>query len=189
MKKKIKNNVYVGVIINYLLFSATTPLVNIYFIQKVSTVTFSIVNWVSIVLTLLMNKLLKNKSNRDILERFFLLIIIVDTILFLLVSFIGEYYIDFRFFGLAVLNGTTTAIWMCIMQSNINKVFSGEELTNFQTYQEYLISIAQLIGASIAVVLTKIDIDINILMLIQIIASVTMGYFDFKTIKIIKSNA
>lgn len=75
------------------------------------------------------------------------------------------------------------------MKSNINKVFSGDELTNFQTYQDYLISIAQLAGATTAIILTKMDIDINILMLIQIIASITMGYFDFKTIKIIKSNA
>lgn len=187
ISKQIRNNLYIGVFINCLLFSATTPLVNIYFIQKVSTVTFSIVNWVSIVLTLLMNKILKSKGNRDILEQFFLPMIIIDTVLFLLVSFIGEYYINFRFFGLAVLNGTTTAIWMCIMKSNINNVFMGDELTNLETYQDYLISIAQLIGATIAIVLTKINIDINILMLIQIIASVTMGYFDFKTIKIIKA--
>ena len=62
----------------------------------------------------------------------------------------------------------------------------GDELTNVETYQDYLISIAQLIGATIAIVFTQINIDINILMLIQIIASVIMGYFDFKTIKIIK---
>ncbi len=189
IKKEIKKNLYTGIVINYLLFSATTPLVNIYFIQKVSTITFSIVNWASIVIILLMNKFLKNKSNRDILERFFLPVIIVDTILFILISFVGEYYINFRFFGLAILNGTTTAIWMCVMKSNINNVFIGDELTNLEIYQDYLISIAQLIGASIAIVLTKMDIDINILMLIQIVASITMGYFDFKTIKIIKINA
>ncbi len=72
------------------------------------------------------------------------------------------------------------------MKSNINNVFMGDELTNVETYQDYLISIAQLIGATIAIVFTQINIDINILMLIQIIASVIMGYFDFKTIKIIK---
>lgn len=148
--------------------------------------TFSIVNWVSIVLTLLMSKILKNKDNRDLLEKFFLLIIILDTITFFIISFVGEYYINIRFFGLAVLNGTTTAIWMCIMKSNINKVFRGDELTDFQTYQDYLISIAELIGATIAIILTKFNTNINILMTMQIIASVIMGYFDYKVIKIIK---
>lgn len=187
MKDKIKKNLYIGIVVNCLLFSATTPLVNIFFIQKVSTVMFSIVNWVSIMIVLGMNKILKSQKNREILQRFFLPIIIIDTLLFLLISFIGEYYINIRFFGLAVLNGTTTAIWMCIMKSNINNVFMGDELTNVETYQDYLISIAQLIGATIAIVFTQINIDINILMLIQIVASVIMGYFDYKVIKIIET--
>lgn len=177
---------YIGVFVNYLLFSATTPLVNIFFIQKVSTTTFSIVNWVSIVLTLIMSRILKDKINRDILEKFFLMIIILDTVVFLLISIVGEYYINVRFFGVAILNGTTTAIWMCVMRSNINKVIIGEELTDFQTHQNYLISVAELIGATIAIVLTKIDIGIEMLMFVQIVASVTMGFFDYKTINIIK---
>lgn len=172
--------------INYLLFSATTPLVNIFFIQKVSTTTFSIVNWVSIILTLLMSHVLKDKKNRDILEKFFLLVIILDTVIFLLISIAGEYYINIRFFGLAILNGTTTAIWICVMQSNINKVIMGEELTDFQTHKNYLSSIAELIGATIAILLTKIDIGIEMLMFIQIVASVSMGFFDYRTIIIIK---
>ena len=175
-----------GVFTNYLLFNMTTPLINIFFIQQISTMMFSIVNWTSIVLTLIMSKILKSKNNRDILEKFFLLIIILDTIVFFIISFVGEYYINVRFFGLAVLNGTTTAIWMCIMKSNINKVFSGDELTDFQTYQDYLISISQLIGATLAIVLTKFKTDINILMVMQIIASIIMGYFDYKVIRIIK---
>ena len=187
MKDKIKNNLYIGVFTNYLLFSATTPLVNIFFIQKVSTVVFSIVNWVSIIIVLVMNKILKSQKNREVLQKFFLPIIIIDTLIFLIISFAGEYYINIRFFGLAILNGTTTAIWMCIMKSNINKVFMGDELTNFQTQQEYLVSISQLIGATIAVLLTKLDVGIEILMLIQIIASVIMGYFDYKVIKIIET--
>jgi hypothetical protein len=185
LEDKVKKNVYVGVFVNYLLFSATTPLISIFFIQKVSTIVFSIVNWVSIIIVLIMNNFLKSQRNRDFLQRFFLPIIIIDTVLFIIVSFVGEYHVDVRFFGLAVLNGTTSAIWMCIMKSNINKVFAGDNLTNFQTYQDYLISVSQLIGATVAVVLTKLNIDINILMSIQIIASVTMGYFDYKTIKII----
>ena len=72
------------------------------------------------------------------------------------------------------------------MKSNINKIFMGEELTNFQTQQEYLISISQLIGATIAVALTKLDMSIEILMFVQIIASIIMGYFDYKVIKIIE---
>lgn len=187
MKDKIKNNLYFGIFTNYLLFSATTPLVNIFFIQKVSTVVFSIVNWVSIIIVLVMNKILKSQKNREVLQKFFLPIIIIDTLLFIIISFAGEYYINIRFFGLAILNGTTTAIWMCIMKSNINKVFMGDELTNFQTQQEYLVSISQLIGATIAVLLTKLDVGIEILMLIQIIASVIMGYFDYKVIKIIET--
>lgn len=183
---KVKSNLCIGIFTNYLLFSATTPLVNIFFIQKVSTMTYSIVNWTTIIIMLLMNKILKKKDNRDLFERFFLPIIVIDTILFFIVSFVGEYYINFRFFGLAVLNGTTTAIWMCIMKSNINKVFMGDDLTNLETHQDYLISIAQLIGASAAIILTKFNLDINILMLLQIIASVSMGYFDYKTIRIIK---
>ena len=76
MKDKIKNNLYIGVFTNCLLFSATTPLVNIFFIQKVSTVVFSIVNWVNIIIILAMNKILKSQKNREKLQKFFLPIII-----------------------------------------------------------------------------------------------------------------
>lgn len=186
IKTKVKNNLYVGSFINCMLFAATTPLVNLFFMQKVSGFIFSIVNLVSIVTVLIMNKLLKSKSNRSLLERLFLQIIILDTFLFLIISAMSEHFVNIRFFGLAVLNGTTAAIWLCIVRSNINKVFSGEELTDFQTHQEYLSSISQLIGASLAVALTKIDIGITALMFIQIIASVIMGYFDYKTIKIVR---
>lgn len=165
----------------------TTPLVNIFFIQKVSTVVFSIVNWVSIIIVLFMNKVLKSQSNRDVLEKFFLQIIIIDTLLFILTCFISGYYINIRFFSMAILNGTTTAIWMCIMKSNVNRVFTGNDLTNFETQQDYLASIAQLIGATVAILLTKLNTNINILMLMQIVASIVMGYFDYKVIKIIKS--
>lgn len=166
----------------------TTPLVNIFFIQKVSTVVFSIVNWVSIVIVLFMNKVLKSQNNRDVLEKFFLQIIVIDTLLFILTCFISGYYINIRFFSMAILNGTTTAIWMCIMKSNINRVFIGNDLTNFETQQDYLASIAQLIGATVAILLTKLNTNINILMLMQIVASIVMGYFDYKVISIIKSN-
>lgn len=148
---------------------------------------YSIVNWVSIIIVLAMAKILKSQSNREFLERFLLQIIIADTLLFLLISFAGEYYINIRFFGLAIINGTTSAIWMCIMRSNINKVFEGNELTNFQTHQDYLASIAQLVGATVAIGLIKLNININILMLLQVVASSVMGYFDYKTIRIIKN--
>ena len=163
------------------------PLVYIYFIQKVSTTIFSMVNWVSIIIALLMSKILKNKNNRDFLEKFFLQIIIIDTVLFFLISFAGEYYINIRFFGIAIINGTTTAIWMCIIKSNINKVFIGDDLTDFNTHQDYIVSIAQLIGASLAIILTKFNVSINILILLQILASMIMGFFDYKTIKLIKN--
>lgn len=167
----------------------TTPLVYIFFIQKVSTVVFSVVNWVSIVIVLFMNKILKSQSNRDVLEKFFLQIIILDTILFILTCFISGYYVNIRFFSLAILNGTTTSIWVCIMKSNINRVFIGDDLTNFQTQQDYLSSIAQLIGATIAILLTKLNTNINVLMLMQIVASIVMGYYDYKVIKIIKGES
>lgn len=175
-----------GLFVNCLLFSATTPIVNIFFIQKVSSIIFSIVNWTSIIVVLAMNKILKNQRNRKKLEKAFLQIMTIDTLLFIFISFASEYYINLRFFGLAILNGTTTAIWMCIMKSNINRVFAGEELTNLQTQQEYLGSVAELIGASMAIVLIKLNINIDVLMLVQVIASTVMGYFDYKTITLIK---
>lgn len=183
---KIKNKLFTGEFINCLLYSMTIPLVNIFFIQKVSTVIYSVVNWVSIIVVLLMNRFLKNQNNRDKLEKIFLQIIIIDTILLLTISLFGAVYINFRFFSMAILNGTSTAIWACIIKSNINRVFTKNDLTDFQTQQDYLMSIAQLIGASLAIILTKFNLNIDILMLIQVIASAIMGYFDYSTVKIIK---
>jgi len=164
----------------------TTPMINIYFLQRVSTYIFSIVNWVGIVSVLIINWILKKQKNRDILQKFFLLIIILDLTGFVCVSLYGLQHINVRFFGIALLNGTSSAIWMCIIKSNINKVWYGEELTNYQTQESYLVSIAQVIGASLAILLVRLNINVNILIGLQILAQFVMSVFDYKSIKTIE---
>lgn len=185
-KLRIKRNLCIGLFINYLLFSATTPMVNLFFIQKISSFMYSITNWVSIILGIIMNKILKKKTNRNIIENKLVPIILLDTVLFILSSIIGKSYINVRFLGLAILNSTTTTMWVCTMRSNINKIFISEELTEFNINQDYVVSIAELLGASSAILITKIGINIDILMSLQIMASLIMGYFDYKALQLIK---
>ena len=97
--------------------------------------------------------------------------------------------VNIRFFGLAILNGTSASIWICIMKSNINKVWQGDELTNYQTQESYLESIAQIMGATLAIVVIKFGVSINVLIGLQIFAQFIMGIFDYKVIKIVEKKA
>jgi len=156
--------------------------------QKVSTYIYSIVNWVGIITIFLINYILKKQKNRELLQKFFLLIIILDVLGFLFVSIYGMNNIQIRFFGIAILNSTSSAIWMCIMRSNINKIWQGEELTNYQTQESYLVSIAQIMGATLAIVVIKLEVSIDILIGLQIFAQFIMGIFDYKVIRIVESD-
>ena len=71
------------------------------------------------------------------------------------------------------------------MKSNINKIWQGEDLTNYQTQESYLVSIAQILGATLAIIVIKFDVNINVLIGLQILAQFIMGIFDYKVIKII----
>jgi len=177
----IKLYLYTGVFTNCLLFALTTPTINIY-----STYIYSIVNWVGIITIFLINYILKKQKNRELLQKFFLLIIILDVAGFLFVSIYGLQNINIRFFGISILNGTSSAIWMCIMKSNINKIWQGEELTNYQTQESYLVSIAQIVGATLAIVVIKLEVNINVLIGLQILAQFVMGIFDYKVIRIVE---
>ena len=157
--------------------------------QKVSTYIYSIVNWVGIITIFIINYILKQQKNRELLQKFFLLIIILDVLGFLFVSICGINNVNIRFFGLAILNGTSASIWICIMKSNINKVWQGDELTNYQTQESYLESIAQIMGATLAIVVIKFGVSINVLIGLQIFAQFIMGIFDYKVIKIVEKKA
>ena len=154
--------------------------------QKVSTYIYSIVNWVGIITIFLINYILKKQKNRELLQKFFLLIVILDVLGFLFVSIYGLHNINIRFFGISILNGTSSAIWMCIIKSNINKIWQGDDLTNYQTQESYLVSIAQIMGATLAIVAIKFEVSINILTGLQIFAQFIMGIFDYKVIKIVE---
>jgi len=154
--------------------------------QKVSTYIYSIVNWVGIITIFLINYILKKQKNRELLQKFFLLIVILDVLGFLFVSIYGLHNINIRFFGISILNGTSSAIWMCIIKSNINKIWQGDDLTNYQTQESYLVSIAQIMGATLAIVAIKFEVSINILIGLQIFAQFIMGIFDYKVIKIVE---
>ena len=156
--------------------------------QKVSTYIYSIVNWVGIITIFMINYILKKQNNRELLQKFFLLIVILDVLGFLFVSIYGLHDINIRFFGIAILNSTSSAIWICIMKSNINKVWQGEELTNYQTQESYLIYIAQIMGATLAILMIKLEVNINILIGLQILAQFIIGIFDYKVIRIVEKN-
>ena len=74
------------------------------------------------------------------------------------------------------------------MKSNINKVWQGEELTNYQTQESYLIYIAQIMGATLAILMIKLEVNINILIGLQILAQFIIGIFDYKVIRIVEKN-
>ena len=72
------------------------------------------------------------------------------------------------------------------MKSNINKIWQGDDLTNYQTQESYLVSIAQIMGATLAIVVIKLEVSINILIGLQILAQFIMGIFDYKVIRIVE---
>jgi len=74
------------------------------------------------------------------------------------------------------------------MKSNINKIWQGEELTNYQTQESYLVSIAQIMGATLAILMIKLEVNINVLIGLQILAQFIMGIFDYKVIRIVERN-
>ena len=74
------------------------------------------------------------------------------------------------------------------MKSNINKIWQGDDLTNYQTQESYLVSIAQIMGATLAIVVIKLEVSIDVLIGLQILAQFIMGIFDYKVIKIVEKD-
>ena len=98
-----------------------------------------------------MNSLLSNQKWRHYFKQFALYFLALDSILYIIIIFLGIDYINIRFIGLAVINSLLCNIWFIMLSDALNKNISGDTLTNFKVLQRSWMLWGSLIGSGIGI--------------------------------------
>ena len=111
----------------------TSPTINLYYMKVVTPQVYTSAQTISTLSAALMTAFLTKQSNRDRLKVWFAPVLIVDSVGFFALSWLGTLNPNIRFIGFSILFSTTMTVWSTIMLGAINNALSSEELTDFQT--------------------------------------------------------
>lgn len=165
----------------------TVPVIHVYMIQHISADFYKIVIFLEQILALLSFILLdkKNEKNEPInlirIRRYFVPIVIVDIFLFFC-SNAFYWYPEIRFILITILDGTSSIIWVLVMQDVFNQVLSGTDLTVFTNKLQKTERIGSVVGVT---VLVFVDLSLEMALLLQITAYSYMAIYDIKIYKML----
>ena len=177
MSNTIKWLMIVSQDISNLIFGFTTPVVYVYFMSLVSPNIYSLFNFIKAGLAAIVNSLLSNQIYRHCFKQFALYFLALDSILYVIIIFLGIEYINVRFIGLAIINSLLNNIWFIMLSDVLNKNISGDELTNFKVLQRSWMLWGSLIGSGIGVWINN-SISIEFALILQAISTVLIAICD-----------
>ena len=166
-----------------LVYAATSPTIQIYFMRMISSEVLAAANIVGIGLAAMVNSTIS--SVREFYHKWFLVIVVVDVICFCLISFLGINYPSVRFFGFAVLNAVSTTLWVTVMRDAVNGVLRGEKLTEWQACNNAFELYGAFLGGLAAIFIFD-TVDIELCVLLQCLANMVMGVTDLIAYKELK---
>ena len=134
--------------------------------------------------------LLTNKESREkimnIYRRHFNIIVVVDMVLFAVISGLSTEMIVVRFLGFSVLNAVTSTLWGAVIQDRINNVLHGSELTDWSALLSAYKLYAALIGSALLFIIVSMPIEVAIGL--QCFGNTAMGLLDIKAYKLLKED-
>lgn len=173
-----------GTAVMDLVYSATSPIIQVYFISLISSSVLAAANILTTALAAGVNASVQSDKLKDFYRHHFLWIITIDIICFTLVSFEGISIPEIRFLGLAVLNAVSSTLWFTVVTDAINHQIDGGKLTKWNSLSKTVNLTAALVGSVIAIIFTNISVEVCIT--VQCLASLFMGVTDWLAYKEIR---
>ena len=183
MSNKLKFYLLSGPVLVSFIFALTSPIIQIYFVSRVSTEIFATANMLSTGLAALVNSSVAVDRIMRWYKKHFYSIVIIDLLCFCIVSFLSTEYITVRFLGLAILNAVSTNLWCVLMRNAVNNIIKGDSLTKWESFESAWNLGGQFFGAALAIYF--IDIPLELCIGLQCIANIIMGTTDYKAWNII----
>ena len=183
MSRKLKFYLLSGPVLVSFIFALTSPIIQIYFVSRVSTEIFAAANMLSTGLAALVNSSVAADRIMRWYKKHFYSIVIIDLLCFCIVSFLSTEYITVRFLGLAILNAVSTNLWCVLMRNAVNNIIKGDSLTKWESFESAWNLGGQFFGAALAIYF--IDIPLELCIGLQCIANRIMGTTDYKAWNII----
>ena len=178
MSNKLKFYLLSGPVLVSFIFALTSPIIQIYFVSRVSTEIFAAANMLSTGLAALVNSSVAVDRIMRWYKKHFYSIVIIDLLCFCIVSFLSTEYITVRFLGLAILNAVSTNLWCVLMRNAVNNIIKGDSLTRWESFESAWNLGGQFFGAALAIYF--IDIPLELCIGLQCIANIIMGTTDYK---------
>ena len=178
MSNKLKFYLLSGPVLVSFIFALTSPIIQIYFVSRVSTEIFATANMLSTGLAALVNSSVAVDRIMRWYKKHFYSIVIIDLLCFCIVSFLSTEYITVRFLGLAILNAVSTNLWCVLMRNAVNNIIKGDSLTRWESFESAWNLGGQFFGAALAIYF--IDIPLELCIGLQCIANIIMGTTDYK---------
>ena len=178
MSNKLKFYLLSGPVLVSFIFALTSPIIQIYFVSRVSTEIFAAANMLSTGLAALVNSSVTVDRIMRWYKKHFYSIVIIDLLCFCIVSFLSTEYITVRFLGLAILNAVSTNLWCVLMRNAVNNIIKGDNLTKWESFESAWNLGGQFFGAALAIYF--IDMPLELCIGLQCIANIIMGTTDYK---------
>lgn len=183
MNSKEKFWYLVGPVVMNISFISTCPILHIYFASHISPRIIAFSDMLAMVLGIFVNRSILVSKLQEWYRSHFLLIIIVDVISMYVIYFFSVEFPEVRFIGMAITNAISTTLWVTVMRSSLNRVLSGDKLTEWQAYQKSVELTASLIGGCLAMIF--IDVPVEICLIIQCFGNTMLGITDFYAFKLL----
>lgn len=164
------------------IYAATFPIISIYFYGLISPRIIAFSNILGTGLSAIVNWTIPQDKMKELYRRNFHWILIVDVILFCIISFTGYEYPEIRFIGFSILNAISTCLWVMIMRNLANRIIGdGDDRTDFDALNRYTELWACFFGAIFAMVFINIPVEYCIAA--QCFANTFMGATDYYCFK------
>jgi len=182
IEKAKQINLTSGFIIS-LFLTVTNPTIHVYMIQSISTEFYKVIEFLNNFLGLSIFFLIDKKDENGFpvflysLRKYFVLIIIIGTSLFVLSNFLGLYDTRIRFVMLAIIEGTSSLIWGTIIGDLFNQVIHNTDLSLYFNKAGKYDKVGSIIGAFLMLI---VDLNIEIVLGIQCLIYIYMAYCDIR---------
>ena len=186
MRSLTKNMLLVGPIVSSFIIALVTPVIQVYFMKLVSTQILTVSNMLALGLGAVTNSSIRREKIMAIYRSHFNIIVVVDMILFAVISGLSTEMIVVRFLGFSILNAVTSTLWGVVIQDRINNVLHGSELTDWSALLSAYRLYAALIGSALLFIIVSIPIEVAIAL--QCFGNTAMGLLDIKAYKLLKED-
>lgn len=186
MRNITRNMLLIGPVILAFIMALVTPVIQVYFMKLVSTQVLTVSNMLALGLGAVTNSSIRREKIMEIYRSHFNVIVVVNVILFTIVSGLSTDFIVVRFLGFSFMNAVTSTLWGVIIQDRINNVLHGSEITDWNALLSSYKLYAALVGSGILFIIVTMPVEVAIG--IQCMGITIQGLLDIKAYKLLKED-